>query len=128
MRYVAIILLLFASCDAAGGDLSARVAAGNNAIATPEGKAYDGALAPAIQSAMLACVPPGSPADERTGKFALVGYVDASGHLSGIEVEPVTPASRCFAEKFGASELPVPPYPTQWGNAYPVTVEMTITP
>jgi hypothetical protein len=127
MRYITVALLLV-SYNALAGDLSARVAAGNKAIATPEGKAYDAALAPTIQSAMLACVPPSSSPEGSTGKFALVGYADASGHLSQIAVEPVTPVSRCFAERFGASQLPVPPSSSHWGNAYPVTVEMTITP
>ena len=127
MRYITVALL-FVSYNVAAGDLAARVAAGNKAIATPEGKAYDAALAPAIQAAMLACVPPGSPPERNNGKFALVGYADASGHLSGVAVEPVTPVSRCFAQRFAASQLPVPPSSGHWGNAYPVTVEMTVTP
>lgn len=127
MRKIAVILT-FISSSVMAGDFSARVSAGNKAIHTPEGKAYDATLAPAIQSAMLACAPPGSPPNESSGKFVLVGYADASGHLSSVAVEPITNVSRCFAERFGASQLPVPPSSDRWGNAYPVTVEMTVTP
>ncbi len=127
MRKIAIALI-FISSSAIAGDFSERVAAGNKATAAPGGKGYDAALAPAIQSAMLACAPPGSPPKESAGKFALIGYVDASGHLSEVVVEPVTKMSRCFAAAFGASQLPVPPSSGHWGNAYPVTVEMTVTP
>lgn len=78
MRTIAIALI-FLSSGVNAGDFSARVAAGNKAIATPEGKAYDAALVPAIQSAMLACVPPGSSPKESLGEFALVGYCRSKG-------------------------------------------------
>ena len=127
MKKIAIALI-FVSCSAAAGNFAARVAAGNRAIATPEGKTYDAALAPSIQTAMLACVPPGSPPQDSSGKFVLVGSVDASGHLSSVVAEPSTRVSRCFADRFGSSQLPPPPSSGRSGQAYPVTVEMAVTP
>ena len=127
MKKIAIALILV-SCSAAAGDFAARVAAGNRAIATPEGKIYDAALGPSIQAAMLACVPPGSPPQNRIGKFVLVGSVDASGRLSSVVAEPSTQVSRCFADRFGSGQLPPPPSSGHSGQAYPVTVEMTVTP
>lgn len=125
MRKIAF-LLMFASCSAAAADFTARVAQGNATMATAEGKAYDASLAPAIQAAMVACVPPGATATGKVGKFTLVAYADASGHLSSIDVMPVTSVSRCFGERFGAATLPPPPSFSGNAAVYPVTVEMVI--
>ncbi|MFC7301083.1 hypothetical protein [Cognatiluteimonas weifangensis] len=126
MRKIVAILAIF-SCSASAADFSARVAQGNEAIATPEGKIYDASLAPAIQAAMVACVPPGSASIGKLGKFILVGYANASGHIFSVAVNPATTVSRCFADKFGSTVLPPPPSTSRWGGAYPVTVEMTVT-
>ena len=122
-----IAILAFASCSVCAADFSDRVAQGNEAIATPEGKVYDASLAPAIQAAIAACAPPGLTSTGELGKFTLVGYADASGHLSSVVVKPATTVSRCFADKFGLAELPPPPSSIRWVGAYPVTVAMTIT-
>ena len=122
-----IAALIFVSCSACAADFSARVNEGNQAIAAPDGKVYDASLGPAIRAAMAACVPHGSAPTGKLGKFALVGYVDASGRLTSIAVKPVTAVSRCFADNFGSAALPPPPSSSRWVNAYPVTVEMTVT-
>jgi hypothetical protein len=119
----ALVLVSFPACAA---DFSARVEAGNQAIATPEGKVYDASLGPAIQAAMVAYVPPGSVSGGKLGKFVLVGSVNATGQLSAIEVKPVTAASQCFANRFGSASLPPPPSSGRWGQKYPVTIEMTV--
>jgi hypothetical protein len=127
MKKIAIVLMLI-SCNAMAGNFWTRVTAGNSAIATPEGKTYDASLVPFIQATMHICVPPGSPPKSSLGKFVLVGDVDASGHLSSVATKPSTHVSRCFARKFGTSPLPVPPLSGRWGKAYPVVVEVTVTP
>jgi hypothetical protein len=127
MKKIAIALMLISSNAAAGGFWT-RVTAGNNAIATPDGKIYDERLVPAIQTAMRICVPPGSPPKTNIGRFVLVGNVDSSGHLSSVATKPSTRVSRCFAKHFGSNQLPPPPPSSRWGKAYPVVVEMTVTP
>jgi hypothetical protein len=122
-----IAALAFTSFSVSAADFSVRVAEGNQAMATPEGKIYDASLGPAIQAAIVSCVPPGSASTGKLGKFTLVGYADASGHLSSVAIKPVTPVSRCFADKFGSATLPPPPSSSRWADAYPVTVEMTVT-
>jgi len=122
MRYITLALLLVA-CNAMAGDMATRVAAGNMAMATAEGQAYDRSLAPAIQSAMMVCAPPSQPVD----RFVLVGDIDTAGGLSRVAVEPATPLSRCFAEKLSAQPLPVPPRAPRGTGAYPLTVEMDVT-
>ena len=121
-----IAAMLVVSCSACAADFSARVAEGNEAIATPEGEAYDASLAPTIHAAIVACIPPGPSAPGQTGKFALVGVVDSYGKLSSVRVEPTTTSSRCFADKLSSSTLPPAPTTKRWGHAYPLTVEMTI--
>jgi hypothetical protein len=119
-----IAALMFVSCSASSADFAARVVEGNRAIASPAGRIYDAALGPIIQAAMVACVPPGSAPLGRLGKFTLVGYTGASGHLSSVMVEPITVVSRCFAAKLRSATLPSPP---QSSRAYPITVEMAVT-
>lgn len=121
MKVVMCLLLSLTACAAVAEDFSGRVKAGNAAIATPAGKAYDASLGSAVQSAMLKCVPPGS--SGHLGKFALVGTVSSNGIVSAIEVQPATETSKCFAEQFSAASLPTPP-----SAPYPLTVEMTVNP
>lgn len=122
-----IALLAFVASPAWAADFSARVTQGNEVAATPEGRGYDASLAPAIQAALVACIPPGSSPVGAPGKFTLVGNVDVKGRLHGVEVRPSTAVSRCFADKFASAMLPSPPGIERQGGTYPVTVEMSIT-
>lgn len=121
MRYITLALLLV-SCNAMAGDMATRVAAGNMAMATAEGQAYDRSLAPAIQSAMMVCAP--RPTREPVCAGGRHRYRRG---LSRVAVDPATPLSRCFAEKLPAQPLPVPPRAPRGTSAYPLTVEMDVT-
>lgn len=122
-----IALFAFSALPAYAADFPARVARGNEVAATPEGRGYDASLAPAIQTAIVACIPPGTSPASGSGKFTLVGNVDVKGQLHAVEVRPSTPVSRCFADKFASTMLPSPPDVDHQGGNYPVTVEMNIT-
>ena len=125
MKTIVVALLIAASCPACATDFAARVKEAKEVMATPAGQLYDASLGPSIQAAMMACAPPGKPPSEQIGRFALVGYVKASGELSSVELEPATPVSRFFAAKLVSAPLPTPPATSH--DLYPVVVEMTIT-
>ena len=126
MRPLIAIALLFLSAAVAADDIAARIAIGNVVQATASGKIYGNSLVPSIGAAFRACVPASgkfSPADAR--KFTLVGNVDASGHLSSVEVTLVTRTSTCFAQRLAAAPLPVPPIHAK-DPPYPITVDVEI--
>lgn len=114
---------------AQAGDISARIAAGNNAAAaSPEGQRYESLLGPALQAAMSPCVPAGSTATGNLGKFTLVGDVAKSGAISSVEVEPSTAVSRCFAANFRKQQLPKPPKPPSARKRFPLTLVVSVVP
>lgn len=126
MNRIFISALMFCS-PAFASDFASRVDEAKQATKTHEGAQYDVALGPFIGSAMQACIPPGSTNPNNLGSFTLVGYVTATGALQSVIVEPQTKVSSCFAERFESSTLPNPPQINP-GKAYPIVVEMKITP
>jgi hypothetical protein len=100
------LLFLALSNEAFADDFDMRLAAGNKALSSPEGQTYEQSLSPAIQSAMMKCLPPGS---QYTGQFALIGKVLRSGKVASVEVRPIDDISQCFAKRIKESTLPVPP-------------------
>ena len=128
MRFkLMLIALLFvaSSHEAFADDFDMRLAAGNKALSSSEGQTYEQSLGPAIQSAMMKCLPPGSP---YTGHFALIGNVLRSGKVTSVEVRPIDDISQCFAERIKESALPVPPLSSEGIEAFPITIEMNIIP
>jgi len=125
-KLVFIALLLAASShEAFADDFDMRLAAGNKALSSPEGQTYEQSLGPAIQSAMMKCLPPGSP---YTGQFALIGSVLKSGKVTSVKVRPIDDISRCFAERIKEAALPVPPLSSEGIEAFPITIELNIIP
>jgi hypothetical protein len=126
LKLILITLLFLASSnDAFSDDFEMRLTAGNKALSSPEGKTYELSLSPAIQSAMMRCLPPASP---YTGQFALIGNVLRSGKVTSVEVRPIDDVSQCFAERIKESTLPVPPLSSEGIEAFPITIEMNIIP
>jgi hypothetical protein len=129
MRFKLILITLlfvFLSNEAFSDDFEMRLSAGNKALSSPEGQTYEQSLSPAIQSAMMKCLPPAS---QYTGQFALIGNVARSGKVTSVEVRPVDDdVSRCFAERVKESTLPVPPLSSEGSEGFPITIEMNIIP
>ena len=119
------LLFLALSNEAFSDDFDMRLAAGNKALSSPEGQTYELSISPAIQSAMVKCLPPGS---QYTGQFALIGNVLRSGKIASVEVRPIDDISQCFAERIKESALPVPPLSSEGVEAFPITIEMNIIP
>ena len=128
MKTITIFILLSYSCFAWAADFAARVAEAKTAAATPDGKEYETSTYPAIQAAMLTCIPPGTTNPENLGKFTLVTYVTKSGMLSAVEVQPNTKVSQCFSELFAKCQLPTPPSALTNELGYPLEVTMSIAP
>ena len=127
LKLILITLLFLASSnDAFSDDFEMRLTAGNKALSSPEGKTYELSLSPAIQSAMMRCLPPS--AAPYTGQFALIGNVLRSGKVTSVEVRPIDDVSQCFAERIKESTLPVPPLSSEGIEAFPITIEMNIMP
>jgi len=125
-KLIFIALLLAASSNEAfSDDFETRLTAGNKALSSSEGQTYEQSLGPAIQSAMMKCLPPASP---YTGQFALVGNVLRSGKVVSVEIRPIDDISQCFAERIKESTLPVPPLSSEGLEAFPITIEMNIIP
>ncbi len=128
MRFkLVLITLLFAasSHEAFADDFDMRLTAGNKALSSTEGQTYEQSLSPAIQSAMMKCLPPGSP---YTGHFALIGNVLRSGKVTSVEARPIDDISQCFAERIKEAALPVPPLSSEGVETFPITIEMNIIP
>ena len=119
------LLFLALSNEAFSDDFEMRLAAGNKALSSPEGQTYELSLSPAIQSAMMKCLPPGS---QYTGQFALIGNVLRSGKVTSVEVRPIDDISQCFAERIKESTFPVPPLSSEGLDELPITIEMNIIP
>ncbi len=126
MKLIIFVLAVSIAGFAYTDDFQNRLEAGRQALQTSEGKVYEKSLSPTIVRAMGECVPPGPP--DQTGAFSLVGYVNPSGTVSAIEVQPSTPASRCFAGKIGKATLPTPPFVPSRYKAFPLTIDMEIIP
>ena len=114
---------------AAAEDFGARVQRAQLLEVSPEGKAYQkqlwaGAGNPAA-TAMQQCFPKGEKSD--TVGFTVVGDVNDQGHLQNVAVQPSTPMSRCFVEKFSALRFPQPSA-SFWPDGMPLVVEMKIKP
>jgi hypothetical protein len=125
-RLLLIALLMVASShEAFSDDFEMRMTAGNKALSSPEGQTYEQSLGPAIQSAMMKCLPPAS---QYTGRFALIGNVLRSGKVASVEVRPIDDISQCFAERIKESTLPVPPLSSEAIEAFPITIELNIIP
>ncbi len=107
--------------DAEPLDFETRVKAGNEAIGTEPGDAYNQSLKAILQMAMHHCAPIGNEAN--LGKFVLVGWVDQQGALTNIQVQPINKTSMTFAEYIGGTRLPTPPW-----APYPLTIQMTVRP
>jgi hypothetical protein len=128
MRFKLILIALlfvFSSNEAFSDDFEMRLAAGNKALSSPEGQTYEQSLSPAIQSAMMKCLPPAS---QYTGQFALIGNVVRSGKVTSVEVRPIDGVSQCFADRIKESLLPVPPLSSEGIEAFPIAIEMNIIP
>lgn len=126
LKLICIALLFVASShEAFSDDFEMRLAAGNKALSSPEGQAYEQSLGPAIQSAVMKCLPPAS---QYTGQFALIGNVLKSGKVTSVEVRPIDNVSQCFAERIKESALPVPPLSSDEIEAFSITIEMNIVP
>jgi hypothetical protein len=126
-RLILIILLVAASSnEAISDDFAMRLTAGKKALSSPEGKTYELSLSPAIQSAMVRCLPPSASA--YTGQFTLIGDVLRSGKVTSVEVRPMNDISQCFAERIKESALPVPPLSSEGIEALPIAIEMSIIP
>jgi len=126
MKFITITVAVFIIIGASAEDFHSRVQAGKQALQTPEGKAYEKTLGPTIARAIRECIPPGSP--PQPGDFALVGYVNASGSVLSVEVQPSTAASQCLAEKISNATLPVRPSAPKGFGAFPITIEMHVVP
>ena len=125
-KLIVITLLFIAlSNEAFSDDFETRLTAGNKALSSSEGQTYEQKLGPAIQSAMMKCLPPAS---QYTGQFALIGNVVRSGKVISVEVRPLDDISQCFAERIKESTFPVPPLPSEGLEAFPITIEMNIIP
>jgi len=126
LKFILMTLLVVASShEAFSDDFEMRLAVGNKALSSPEGQTYEQSLSPAIQSAMMRCLPPAS---RYTGQFAFIGNVLRSGKVISVEVRPIDDISQCFAERIKESTLPVPPLPSEGIEAFPITIEMNIIP
>ena len=128
MRFKLILIaLLFvaSSNEAFSDDFEMRLTAGNKALSSSEGQTYEQSLGPAIQSAVMKCLPPAS---SYTGQFALIGNVVRSGKVISVEVRPLDDISQCFAERIKESTFPVPPLSSEGVEAFPITIEMNIIP
>jgi hypothetical protein len=125
---IAFIAWLWLSTSALADSFADRVAEAKKASATPQGTKYDQALGPAIGAAMRACVPPGATSTENLGEFVLVGYVDRTGMVSSVEVQPKTKVSLCFATQFQHAHLTPPPEYAASAAGFPIAVEMSVRP
>ncbi len=105
-----------------------RVGQANTAAQTPRGIKYQETLTPFVQQAIQACVPAGTAAPGTLGKFILVANVTSNGIVMGPDVQPRTSVSECFANHFTQETLSPSPVPPGSGFAYPIVVEVAITP
>jgi hypothetical protein len=110
------------------GDFAARVKAGKQALASPEGQQYEVSWGEIMQTILTTCIPIGSSDPANLGRFTFVADVSASGLVSSFEVNPSTAVSRCFALHFAKARLPRPPMPLKKGELLPIADDIVITP
>ncbi|MDE0856113.1 MAG: hypothetical protein OSA97_17000 [Nevskia sp.] len=127
MKY-SLLALLFIVAAALAEDFDARAKAGQQALASAEGQAYEHSLGLAFHKAISACIPKGSTLPANLGKFTFVANVASSGLASSVEVRPGTAVSHCFAEQLDGAQLPPPPAPPHAGSLFPVTDEIEVVP
>jgi len=128
MKQIIFAFALSLAANASAKDFSERVAEARAAASTPAGAEYERSLGAQYGDVMRTCIPPGSSSKADVGAFSLVGYVSASGELSDVVVEPVTPASQCFASHLRTMPLPPPPSASAATTGYPIQVQMKVVP
>lgn len=109
-------------------DFAARVKAGKQALASPEGQKYEQSWGEVVQSILTTCIPIGSTDPTNLGRFTFVADVSTSGSVSSVEVKPSNTVSRCFALHFGKARLPKPPTSLIKGKILPVADDIVVTP
>lgn len=123
-----VLLLLLISGVAYGSNFELRVTEGKESASTPQGAKYEKEMGPFIGKTMRACIPPDSKSTANLGTFTLVGYVDPSGKVLAVEVQPLTEVSKCFASQFQKQLLPTPPKISKTSSRFPITIEMSVVP
>ena len=107
-------------------DVAARMKAGKEALATPEGQKYEVSWGEVMGAVLRGCIPPGSTSPANLGNFTFVADVDRIGTVSSVEVRPSTHVSRCFAKRFRASKLPQPPIGSH--GLFPISDVVSVIP
>jgi hypothetical protein len=102
-----IALLLCALLPACGPGISARYAAGNQALSSGDGPMYFVVIAPKLQQALNACIPPGLAGASPT--LVIVADIDAAGTAHDLEVEPGSPGRDCMRDALRQAPFPQPP-------------------
>ena len=87
---------------------------------TPEGDAYEAAVARPLSEAAFACRQPGQSAYGGYKRFVVLARVSPAGDLSDVAVQPLTAFSDCMAGKLRATRLPPPPA-TADADGFPLT-------
>ena len=127
MKYLALVILFFTGV-AHAEDFSARVKAGKQSLASPEGQKYEASWGAVMQTILPVCIPLGSTSPANLGKFTFVANVSSTGLVSSVEVEPSTDVSRCFAQHFNNAHLPPPPIPLKDDALFPVADVIEVVP
>lgn len=125
-----IVIAIPSMCFSAdrANNFAARVKAGKQALASPEGQHYEESWGEAMGNILHTCIPIGSSDPGNLGRFTFVADVSASGMVSSVEVEPSNKVSRCFVLHFGKARLPKPPTSLIKGNILPVADDIVVTP
>ena len=105
-----------------------RVGQANTAARTPRGIQYEQTLAPFVQQAIQACVPPGTIGQGTLGKFIFVANVTSNGAVVAPDVQPKNDVSQCFEARFSQETLSPTPVPPEAKFDYPIVVELNVTP
>jgi hypothetical protein len=127
MKYGAVSIMFFVAV-AHASDFAARVKAGKQAVASPEGQQYERSLGAVMKSILTTCIPKGSTDPANLGTFTFVADVSVAGLVSSVEVDPSTAVSQCFALHFGRAHLPKPPTSLMKGEILPVADDIEVTP
>jgi len=130
MKTLSLVLILVVSSGALAGDsFGDRVKRAKLVEASADGRAYQQLMWEEVgehtATVMQQCFPKGTKAD--TASFVLVANVLPSHALAGVEVQPETRMSRCFADAFSRASFPQPP-PSFSEDGIPIVIEIRITP
>jgi len=125
MKYLIPFLILFTSI-AYADDFASRAKAGDDAAKTAQGIKYQQSIGSFIGEAMYTCIlsQPHNPADPE--KFTLIAFVNMTGQLTNVEVNPSFKASLCFSNEFPKNHFPVPPQENSTSAGYPLTVTVSM--